>query len=157
MSLHDSRATLRLLAAPFDLGGFEGYYGSLEDKLSGEFSIGNATGTAKLSIAGTATYACFSAFGAPQLSVAACTKHGDAYAATHVFVPIDLSVVDTGTFKIKAKPGEVIAGDRELRKMSGDLTVTVDAPGVTGDPPFGSITITNAPAKYVSLPHDHDG
>jgi hypothetical protein len=49
------------------------------------------------------------------LSTPACTKGGDDYDPTNVFVPaVDLHVVDTGSFKINPKPGEFTAGDRDL-------------------------------------------
>lgn len=161
LSLHDSRATLKLLAPPIDLHPDPEidrfiYFGSLEGKLRGEFFVGSVPGSAKLDINGTGTYACFDAFGEMLSGVDACTKRGDGYAESNAFVPIELAVTDTGSFKIKTKPGQVVLGDRELRKMSGKLTVVVDAPGDPVGPPFGFIQITEAKAEYVSvIPHEH--
>lgn len=156
LSLHSSRAVLtNVVVIPPAEFGFEAYQGNLEGKLKGDFFIGDIAGTAKLDIDGEAIYACFNSLLEPEANIGACTRGGDDFDSTNVFVPaLMLDVVDTGTFKIKVKPGEVTVGDLELKKMSGKLKVTVDAE-LGDDPPLGTIQIIDAKAVFFDSSHVH--
>jgi hypothetical protein len=164
VSLHDSRATLRNVSeipSPIPgLGalGFKAYSGSLDGKLKGSFSIVGGLpldGSAKLNIVGSAIYACFAELSGPTPlpTVAGCDPKSDDHVPGSVFIPVILDVVDTGSFKIKPEPGTAVAGDRELTKLTGDLTVQISAFGQPA--PIGLISIEDAKAKYVSLTHEH--
>jgi hypothetical protein len=164
VSLHDSRATLSNVSEipsiipGLAVFGFKSYSGSLKGKLKGDFSILGGLpleGAIKMRIVGSGIYACFAELVTPTPlpTVSNCNPKSDDYVPGSVFIPLVLDVTDTGKFKIEPEPGTAIAGDRELIKLTGKLSVQIAAFGQ--DPPIGLISI-DAKAKYVSLPHDHD-
>ena len=115
-------ATLGLTQGPVEL-----VSGSLTGVLTGRFEIGEEepvlSGSASLTIqeGSTATYACFTGFGAagPLLP---CSAHLGGQ-----LLPVRLSVVDTGEFQLERTIAG--AGSMPIREMRGSVRAEVRVPG----------------------------